>query len=97
MVTFGLPDRPSDVWTWLAIRFSVYALAAKSLITKSTRTTITVINPIRAPVLRRLRTRGGVPRAGDALDHSGRGRVGSAFMTGPLASRPRFSMEGVRD
>ena len=30
MVTSGLPDRPSDDWIWLAIWFSVIAVAARS-------------------------------------------------------------------
>ena len=44
MVTLGLPDRPRDDWTWLAIWFSAYALATRSLTTSSTRSTITVIS-----------------------------------------------------
>ena len=41
MVTSGLPDRSSDDWNWLAIWFSAYALATRSLTTSSTRITIT--------------------------------------------------------
>src|SRR6516225_2673993 len=81
MVTSGLPDRPKDDWTWLAIWFSVYALATKSLTTRSTMITTTVINAISGPLLRRLRSCGGGPGGSCAFHHSGRGRVGSALMT----------------
>src|SRR5277367_4214329 len=87
MVTCGLPDRPRDDWTWLAIWFSAYALATRSLITSSTKITITVIRAISGPLRRRLRVTkvGGSAGRCDhccACDHSGRGRVGSALMVG---------------
>jgi hypothetical protein len=42
MVTCGLPDRSKDDWTWLAIAFSVYALAARSATTRIKTITINV-------------------------------------------------------
>src|ERR1700730_12682985 len=56
MVTLGLPDRPRDDWTWLAIWFSVYALAARSPTTSTTMITIKVMS---GHLLRRRRIRGG--------------------------------------
>ena len=56
MVTSGLPDRPRDDWNWLAIWFSAYALATRSLTTSSTMITITVISAMSGPFRRRLRT-----------------------------------------
>ena len=57
MVTCGLPDRARDDWNWLAIWFSAYALATRSLTTSSTRITISVISATSGPFRRRrLRT-----------------------------------------
>src|ERR1700722_5395991 len=55
MVTSGLPDRASDDWTWLAILFSAYALATRSLTTTSTTITSSVIRRMDGPRLRRRR------------------------------------------
>ena len=56
MVTCGLPDRPRDDWIWLAIWFSVYALAARSPTTSTTMITIRVMS---GHLLRRRRILGG--------------------------------------
>ena len=55
MVTCGLPDRARDDWTWLAIWFSAYVLATRSLTTSSTTITISVIRAMTGPFRRRLR------------------------------------------
>jgi hypothetical protein len=58
MTTCGLPDSAKDDWNWLAIWFSVYALAARS---PTTRTTMMTIKVIIGHLLRRRRIRGGGP------------------------------------
>jgi hypothetical protein len=58
MVTLGLPDRSNDDWTWLAIWFSVYALATRSPTTSTKMITIKVIS---GHFRRRLRTRADAP------------------------------------
>src|ERR1700689_639964 len=62
MLTCGLPDRSRDDWTWLAIWFSAYALATRSLTTSRTTLTTSGIRAMSGP-FRRGGPRGGRKRA----------------------------------
>ena len=95
MVTSGLPDRASDDWTWLAILFSAYALATRSLTTSSTTITSSVISRIDGPRLRRRRGRAtvcGSAGPDHSCRHSGSGRVGSALTAGLPARAVRHTV-----